>query len=83
MKNKTIWTRKWPDHEGYWWFYGWSFGDREREPECALLTVRMSGNSVLMVMGNGYFWYPKDGADGWFAEAVMPDPPDIGACDYE
>jgi len=74
--SKTDWTREWPREDGHYWFYGCPFGRREMfagaeiEPELVHLKSR-SG----LIIGQGHFWYPEEGADGWFRPIDLPDLP--------
>lgn len=69
------WSTDWPDEIGLWWFYGWKFGETSDEPALALVKVSFSGNRLLMIVGEGHFWYAEEGAIGLFIKAELPDLP--------
>jgi len=72
---KAEWSTDWPDEIGSWWFYGWKFGETEEKPSLTLIKVRRSGNNELMIIGEGHFWYAKEGAIGLFVKVDLPDLP--------
>ncbi len=79
-KVDVQWSREWPDEVGYWWFYGWPFGNHQHEPLHSLLRVCRGGDGKLIIIGDGHFWFKAENADGWFARATTPDPPEEAAC---
>jgi len=73
--NNAKWSKEWPNEIGEWWFYGWKFGETSDKPSLTLVKVRLSGNKQLMIIGDGHWWCPEEGAIGLFIKADLPDLP--------
>jgi len=75
------WTKDWPTEEGDYWFYGWRFGDMNRNtgkqdpPEFSHVEVRRNGSGQLMLITRGHFFYKAEGAIGVFLKIDLPTPP--------
>lgn len=79
IKNKTKWTTRWPSKPGFYWFYGWPYGETDREPEWNLIKVIQISNGILTVR-DGHFWYKSEGGIGKFCKVKFPDKPELGDC---
>lgn len=69
------WTKEWPTCPGYYWFYGWCFGDRDRAAKHHYVKVRKIANGVSYV-ADGHFLYKAEGGDGYWSPAITPVLPD-------
>lgn len=70
------WTIAWPEEPGYYWFYGWCFRDRSREPELHFVRVRKIVNGVVRIT-DGHFLYKQEGAYGMWTKIKFPDLPPL------
>ena len=86
-----MWSDKWPDGPGWFWFFGWvskmaRAGFQPHEPETILVRVVQGGNSLAFIT-EGRFIYKRaviykrtvagePDAVGLWMPAELPDPPD-------
>lgn len=68
------WYTAWPTEPGYYWFAGWPFRFRDREPELHFVKVRKISNGIAFIT-NGRFLYQQEGAFGAWMKADVPIPP--------
>jgi len=78
MKQK--WSSKWPTTEGFYWFFGWPYGEKNEDPELCVIRVVRAGSSViqnqfLMYIREGHFWEKSEGAIGKFTPITKPELP--------
>lgn len=72
-----MWHKEWPtEHDKYYWFYGWPFGDKNKEAEYVLVRARITGNNHIVFIGDGQFLYQSE-AIGLWRDANLPELPDI------
>jgi hypothetical protein len=72
---EPTWTKEWPIAEGRYWFYGWPYGDKTREPELnfvQVITLGAGKNACITYVRNGHFFYKSEGGEGMFAPMVVP-----------
>ena len=69
-----MWTDNWPDKKGYYWFYGWPYGDKTRPPELKYVKVWKTANSLAYV-ADGQFIYKKEAVGKW-TTVVLPKLPE-------
>ena len=69
-----MWTDKWPTKPGSYWFYGWRFGNKERNPELSYVEIRQAQNCLIGVT-RGHFLYPEEGAIGLWKPCELPQLP--------
>jgi hypothetical protein len=67
----------WPTEPGYYWFYGWKFGQFDKNPKYHSVEAVLDGGGKLMVVGDGHFWHKEHGMCGLFAHAEQPEPPTL------
>jgi hypothetical protein len=74
---KPKWTKEWPTKAGAYWFYGDPFfKQKDRQSvRIHLIVVRKIVNA-LMCVTDGYFMFKEEASDGYWLEAVLPDPPE-------
>jgi hypothetical protein len=70
------WTRKWPQKEGHYWFWGWPFGRKNTKAAYYLIKVGFDADKNPLYIGDGHFWYPQEKHDGMFSPAFFPSPPE-------
>ena len=72
----TEWTKEWPAEEGWFWFYGWNFGNDEKPKR--LFSVKVSGplsdKVSYMAVCEGHFIFRREAIGVW-TKMVMPDLP--------
>ncbi|MDB4461473.1 hypothetical protein N9043_00835 [bacterium] len=69
--NKSV-NLKWPDKEGFYWFYGHLWGGEE--PELALgESIKYQNGFALKIKGD-FIWHEKS-ANGIFIPATLPELP--------
>jgi hypothetical protein len=71
--TKEKWVRELPTKKGSYWFYGWRFGDKEKEPELSYVEVRKIRNGFIYVL-RGHF-FDKSKAVGLWCECELPELP--------
>lgn len=77
---KLKWTKTWPKKPGHYWFYGYRFRkEPDDKPEMNLVEVAFSGNNIPMYITKGHFLYKNEGAEGLWATAILPEPPNLKA----
>lgn len=70
------WTIEWPSEPGYYWFYGWAFTDRSRDPELHFVKVRGIAQGKLMYVTNGHFLFKQEGGEGYWMPVTLPELPE-------
>lgn len=73
-----IWTTKWPDEPGWYWFFGDPFGalDVNRD-HVRNYTVRVSqASNAMMYVCEGHFLYQSEASPGFWTPMVVPPVPD-------
>lgn len=78
------WQDEWPEEEGWWWFFGYSFGRSKlfpEEPELHLVEISRVGSSkpnqkyAFMYITKGHYLEKGEGAVGKWLKANLPKPP--------
>ncbi len=76
MKSK--WTNKWPEEEGFYWFYGYRFGKivcgAKAEPELVMMNAYKISNGFMYVDMSG-FMYESEVEEPYFQKAIIPELP--------
>jgi len=77
-ETKPVWSKKWPTEEGFYWFYGYPYGQNQLDdPEWMFVKVRTIGNSSFIYIANGQFLYKSEGAVGFFTPVKLPVLPSL------
>lgn len=76
-EEDLTWTTEWPTEPGFYWFYGWPYRDREREPEWCFVRVSQIANKKPMYATNGHVMYKSDGGTGKWLPVVLPEAPEV------
>lgn len=69
----------WPKKPGNYWFYGYRYGkfdgngDVDAKPELVLCKARKTANGIMMVTGDGQFFYESEVEQGNFIPATLPE----------
>lgn len=73
-----MWTKKWPEEEGYYWFYGYRYGKEscghKRKPEYMVMRCRKISDGFIL-LGNGQFVYESEPEEAHFLKIELPEPP--------
>ena len=75
------WSTKWPTEEGWFWFYGLRSRHSSKH-EMLPVKVRHAGSEprkFWCYVTDGRFLHKSEGAEGaegWWIEADVPEPPD-------
>lgn len=74
----TEWTKKYPNEEGTFWFYGYRYGrisvGQKCKPEYCLIKVRKISNG-FMHTADGSFVFENEMEEAWFKKVDLPDIP--------
>jgi len=72
------WTKKWPEEEGVYWFYGYRYGKiscgSKCDPEFMLVSVDKTSNGFIHT-ANGQFMYESETEEAHFQKTILPEPP--------
>lgn len=74
------WTNQWPTEPGEYWFYGWCWGSRARDPQMHFVRASRTGppeHPGLVVVTDGHFLWQSEGGLGLWCPAKLPDAPDV------
>jgi hypothetical protein len=73
------WIEEWPTEPGNYWFYGWTWCDKNYEnvtgtqPKCELIEVFPTSSGVIRIL-RGQFMYKSERHIGLWAKAETPVP---------
>lgn len=75
------WTKKFPNKEGLYWFYGYRYGKiiggDEQDKEFILVELREISNGSMLI-GNGQIIYKNELEEALFCKAEYPEIPNYG-----
>ena len=70
------WTKKFPNKEGLYWFYGYRYGKKDFGKEFMLVDVRKVQGGFLIV-ANGQFMYESEIEEALFCRTEYPKIPEM------
>ena len=73
MSDRTKWTNDWPTEPGWYWLYGWDFGEDGEGPTLIPVKVHKIANGHMHV-ASGNFIFPAEAVGVW-APIEMPEVP--------
>ena len=69
-----MWTKKWPNKEGNYWFYGYRYGrisiGQKCDPEYVFVKARKISNGLLII-GDGQIMYSSEVEEAWWKKIDM------------
>ena len=70
-----MWSTKFPQEEGFYWFYGYRFKE-ENKPELMLVKVWKCANGFMHV-ADGHFMHKSEVEEPHFLKVILPELPNL------
>ena len=71
--DQNEWSDEWPTEPGTYWFYGWDWGDFNREPELHYVRVKRISNGVAHITDGNFVLK----GDKWYGKWQIADLPEL------
>lgn len=69
LEDENEWTSDWPTEPGWYWFYGYKYG--EARLSIGTVSIKTISNGIMTVM-DGHFMYQQEGHVGVFQRIPTP-----------